>query len=159
MQTSISNIAETRCLNQKDIGSVQPGENIELTAGANIRCTHHMSSPEAQPGKLDIVLIPGPDPSVTVDEESKNWLAAHAAIPTTDILSICTGAYICGAAGILKGKKFCGPRGVQDDLQKKFGDQNVSWVGGELRWVQDGNIWSSGMFMSSPCLPTPPPFS
>lgn len=108
-----------------------------------------MSSPEVQPGKLDIVLIPGPDPSLPVDEESKRWLAAHAAVPTTDILSVCTGAYICGAAGILKGKKFCGPRGLQDDLKTKFGDQGVTWLGGELRWVQDGNIWSSGTLPTS----------
>jgi len=111
-----------------------------------IQCTHHLSSPEVQPGKLDIVLIPGPDPSSVVDEESKKWLAAHAAVQSTDILSVCTGAYICGAAGILKGRKFCGPRSLQGDLKSKFGSQEVDWVGGELRWVRDGNIWSSGMF-------------
>ncbi|KAM7196153.1 hypothetical protein V8F20_007188 [Naviculisporaceae sp. PSN 640] len=119
---------QPRSLTFRYIGSVQPGENIALTSSVSIRCTHNMSAPEVQPGKLDIVLVPGPDPTLTVDEESKKWLAAHAAVPTTDILSICTGALICGAAGILKGKKFCGPRSMQDDLQKKFADQNVRGI-------------------------------
>ncbi|KAM7223214.1 hypothetical protein V8F06_001427 [Rhypophila decipiens] len=114
------------------IGSVQPGELIELTSTMNIRCTHHMSSPEVQPGKLDIVMIPGPDPSIAVTDEVKKWVAGHFAVPTTDILSICTGAFICGEAGILKGKKFCGPRGGQDVLQAKFSDQDVDWQGGGI---------------------------
>ncbi|KAM7206966.1 hypothetical protein V8F33_000065 [Rhypophila sp. PSN 637] len=117
------------------IGSVHPGELIELTSAMNIRCTHHMSSPEVQPGKLDIVMIPGPDPSIAVTDEVKKWVAGHFAVPTTDILSICTGAFICGEAGILKGKKFCGPRAGQDVLQAKFGDQGVDWQGG----ITNGN--------------------
>jgi putative intracellular protease/amidase len=103
-----------------------------------------------QPGHLDVVLVPGADPRLdwtTKDKkESLDWLAGHAARGdnTTDILSVCTGIYLCGAAGLLKGKKACGPRGLQADLAKKYG--GVDWVGDELRWVRDGNIWSSGTF-------------
>lgn len=100
-----------------------------------------------QPGQLDIVLVPGPDPTTdwhaTDDrKQALTWLAAHAARPETDILSVCTGIYVCGAAGLLQGKKACGPRGLQGDLRKRF--EGAQWVGDELRWVRDGNFWSCG---------------
>jgi transcriptional regulator GlxA family with amidase domain len=76
------------------------------------------------------------------------WLAAHAARQETDILSICTGILVCGEAGLLKGKKACGPRGLQDELAKRF--DGVEWVGDELRWTRDGNIWSSGKQLGEP---------
>ncbi len=123
---------------------VQPGQPIPLTSSANLVCTHHLSDPAVRPGQLDIVLVPGPDPTIKWEEkkEATDWLAAQAASPGTDILSVCTGIHLCGAAGLLKGKKACGPRGVQADLAKKFED--VDWVGEKVRWVKDGNIWSSG---------------
>ncbi|KAK4240846.1 hypothetical protein C8A03DRAFT_12843 [Achaetomium macrosporum] len=107
------------------ISTVQPGTLIPLTSSARIACTHHLSDPAVQPGQLDVVLVPGPDPSLDWTAKDKkealDWLAAHAArSDTTDILSVCTGIYPCGAAGLLKGKKACGPRGLQADLAKKF---------------------------------------
>ncbi|KAK3328827.1 class I glutamine amidotransferase-like protein [Apodospora peruviana] len=124
------------------IGTVPAGDLIECTSSLKIRCTHNLSSPEVAPGTLDIVLVPGPDPNSVIDDASKKWLAAHAARKETDILCVCTGVYVCGAAGILNGKKVSGPRGLQDDLKKKF--EGVTWVGDELRWTSDGNFWSSG---------------
>ncbi|KAK3354974.1 class I glutamine amidotransferase-like protein [Neurospora tetraspora] len=135
------------------ISKVPPSSHpIPLTASMNILCTHHFSSPEVAPGKLDIVLVPGPDPKLDFEEDpaALSWLAGHAnntsnnETKTTDILSVCSGIYLCGAAGILKGKKACGPRGLQGDLRTRFEDQEVIWVGEELRWVGDGNLWSSG---------------
>lgn len=144
-------------LNQ-DISTVQPGELIKLTSSASVSCTHHFSDPTMQPGMLDIVFVPGPDPALDYSslKDALNWLAAHAAHPGTDILSVCTGAYLCGAAGLFNGKKACGPRAVQGDLEKKYPE--VEWVGGDFRWVKDGNIWSSGgsskiPFPLSLCLP------
>lgn len=130
------------------ISKVQPGQPILMTASMNILCTHHFSSPAVAPGKLDIVLVPGPDPKLDLysNKAPLAWLAGHAnnAEKRTDILSVCSGIYLCGAAGILKGKKACGPRGLQQDLRKRFESQDVDWVGDELRWVEDGNLWSSG---------------
>lgn len=96
------------------------------------------------------MLVPGPSPAIRWEDkrEVTEWLAAHAARPETDILSVCTGIYLCGAAGLLKGRKACGPRGLQGDLKKRF--SGVEWVGEELRWVRDGNNWSSGEFWESP---------
>jgi transcriptional regulator GlxA family with amidase domain len=116
-------------------------------------CTHHLSDPAVQPGQLDIILVPGPNPTTDFGplKDATDWLAAHAARPETDILSVCTGIYVCGAAGLLKGRKACGPRGLQGDLAKKF--EGVEWVGDEVRWVRDGNFWSSGEFQFT-SLPT-----
>lgn len=137
---------------------VQPGQPIPLTSSAKLTCTHHLSDPAVQPGQLDVVLVPGPDPSINWDDkkEATDWLAAHAARPETDILSVCTGIYLCGAAGLLKGKKACGPRGLQGQLAKKF--DGVEWLGEKLRWVQDGNFWSSGEFSPSSFLSSFLPF-
>lgn len=137
---------------QKDISTVQPGQLIPLTASMRVVCTHHLSDPAVQPGQLDIVLVPGPDPSTRWDDKAvTDWLAAHAARPETDILCVCTGIYLCGAAGLLgKGRKACGPRGLQDRLKKMY--EGVEWLGEDLRWVRDGNFWSSGehIFSSHP---------
>jgi putative intracellular protease/amidase len=125
------------------VGTVQPGEPIEMTAGMRVLCTHHFSDPEVQPGKLDIVLVPGPDPTLRWADDVLGWLRAHAErVDETDILSVCTGIYVCGEAGLLKGKRACGPRGLQKEIKERF--EGVTLVGDELRWVQDGNFWSSG---------------
>ncbi|KAL1841600.1 hypothetical protein VTJ49DRAFT_6910 [Mycothermus thermophilus] len=126
------------------ISTLQPGSFIPLTAQVKVPCTHHFSDPAVAPGQLDVILVPGPDPALDFSafKDATSWLAAHAARPETDILSICTGILIVGEAGILKGKKACGPRGMQDELTKRF--EGVKWVGEELRWVRDGNVWSSG---------------
>lgn len=130
------------------IGTVQPGEPIKLTAGMELVCTHHLSDPAVQPGELDIVMVPGPDPTLKWGKGVLDWLRGHAArTEKTDILSICTGIYLCGEAGLLKGKKACGPRGLQKELGERF--EGVKWVGEELRWVDDGNFWSSGMYSPS----------
>ena len=71
------------------------------------------------------------------------WLARQAGIDGVDILSVCTGIFICGAAGILKGKSICGPRAMQDRIKEKnFGQASLKGL--KLRWTRDGNFWSCG---------------
>ena len=124
------------------ISYIAPGATIPMTAGFNVQATHDLSHPDVQPGKLDVVLVPGPDPSATWDEETLGFLREHAKIETTDVLSVCTGINLCAAAGITEGKTVCGPRGLQNDLRKKY--PGTKFVGEKYRWVQDGNLWSSG---------------
>ena len=124
------------------IGSKAPGTLSTLTSGVKMPITHHLSNPEVAPGKLDIVLVPGPPPDGKWGEDVLEWLRAQMATQSTDCLSVCTGIYLFGEAGLLKGKKACGPRGLQGDILKKY--PGVTLLGHELRWVQDGNFWSSG---------------
>ncbi|KXJ88009.1 hypothetical protein Micbo1qcDRAFT_215360 [Microdochium bolleyi] len=129
------------------IGSVQPGSPIATTSSAHILCTHHYTDPAVAPGKLDIVVVPGPDPFATDLEMDggapARWLADQGASATTDVLSVCTGILWCGAAGLLKGKTVCGPRGMGQFIEEqKFGQKEL--VGHKVRWWQDGRFWSSG---------------
>ncbi|RWA12270.1 hypothetical protein EKO27_g2838 [Xylaria grammica] len=125
------------------IGSVQAGERIPMTSNQAVVATNHYSDAEVAPGKLDIVYVPGPDPSAHFPEGALEWLSKQAATEGVDILSVCSGIFVCGAAGLLKGRNICGPRGLQDLIKQK-GYAPASMKGYELRWIQDGNFWSSG---------------
>ncbi|KAK9769810.1 putative DJ-1/PfpI domain-containing protein [Seiridium cardinale] len=130
------------------ISSVKPGETFNMTANHKVVATNHYSDDEVAPGKLDIVIVPGPDPRTEFEEQSLEWLRRQGASPSTDILSVCTGIFVCGHAGLLQGKTVCGPRLMQDAIRSKFG-KDIVQKGAELRWVQDGNFWSSGQYMNS----------
>ncbi|KAK7941101.1 Isonitrile hydratase [Apiospora aurea] len=123
--------------------TVSASQVIPLTSGMNILCTHHYSEAAVGAGKFEIVLVPGPDPSTVFDAGAVEWLRHQGEVETTDILSICTGILICGEAGLLKGRTACGPRGLQDKIRDRFGP-DIVLKGTELRWVQDGRLWSSG---------------
>lgn len=126
------------------ISSPELGMDIPLTSGATLKATHTYLDGDVAPGKLDIIVVPGPDPSSEYAEDGLEWLRKHSETPGVDILSICTGLFICASAGIVDGKKASGPRGLQGMLKKQF--PKVNLVGDEYRWVQDGNFWSSGKF-------------
>ncbi|KYK55563.1 ThiJ/PfpI family protein [Drechmeria coniospora] len=118
------------------------GTLIPLTSGMTIKATHDYTDAEVAPGKLDLVVVPGPDPAAEFDQAALDWLARQARTVGVDVLSICTGIFVCGAAGIVDGKRASGPRGLQDMLKSRF--PLIRLVGNEYRWVQDGNFWSSG---------------
>ncbi|KAI8632171.1 class I glutamine amidotransferase-like protein [Xylariaceae sp. FL1651] len=125
------------------IGSVRPGESIPMTSNQSVVATNHYDDPEVAPGQLDIVYVPGPDPFADFPEGAVDWLRRQGATDGVDVLSVCTGIFLCGAAGLLKGRDVCGPRGMQD-LLKERGHEPKSLRGHELRWIRDGNFWSSG---------------
>lgn len=118
---------------------------VPFTSSMTMVPTHDIEHPDVQPGKLDIVVIPGPAPSTVFAPEALDFLRKHAENVSTDILSICTGIYVCGQAGILAGKTACGPRGLQSDIAARF--PGVTLIGDTHRWVQDGNLWSSGKYI------------
>ncbi|KAK8082270.1 ThiJ/PfpI family protein [Apiospora saccharicola] len=118
---------------------------IPLTSGMNILRTCHYTEAAVAPGQLDIVLVPGPDPNTAAFEAGAvDWLRRQGEVETTDILSVCTGIFLCGEAGLLKVRTACGPCGLQDKIRDRFGP-DVVLRGTELRWVQDGRFlveWS-----------------
>ncbi|KAK5637499.1 hypothetical protein RRF57_013214 [Xylaria bambusicola] len=132
------------------VGSVAAGERIPLTSNQYVVASHHYGDPDVAPGKLDVepltvtvIYVPGTDPDTTFPEGASKWLARQGATEGVDILSVCTGIFACGAAGLLKGKNICGPRSMQDRIKEKnFGQKALR--GSELRWIQDGNFWSCG---------------
>ena len=118
------------------------GSEIPLTSGAVLKATHAYTDGEVAPGKLDVVVVPGPDPASVYEEGGLEWLRRQSETKGVDVLSVCTGLYVCASAGIADGRTASGPRGTQDDLRKKF--PKVKLVGEDQRWVRDGDFWSSG---------------
>jgi putative intracellular protease/amidase len=130
----------------------ESGTHVELTASASLRVTKTINDIEVQPGKLNIILVPGPDPAAVFEEPTLRFLREHASSKgpdekKVDILSVCTGANLLGQSGLLKGKKASGPRALIPMLRKKFPE--VEWNDSK-RWVQDGNVWTSGKSCNVP---------
>lgn len=126
------------------INSPSQGDEIELTSGMVMKATHNYDDEEVAPGKLDIVIIPGPDPNTVLDEPALEWLRKQFATPGVDVLSICTGIFLVGASGIGNNKTVSGPRGLQKQLSEKF--PKMKLAGEKYRWVRDGKLWSSGKY-------------
>ncbi|KAI0022274.1 class I glutamine amidotransferase-like protein [Xylariomycetidae sp. FL0641] len=126
------------------IGGAADKQPIPMTSKCRVLPTHHFSDPEVAPGKLDIVLVPGADPTLgPAPADAVDWLKRQGETPGVDVLSVCSGLLLCGQAGLVRGRRACGPRDLQDFIRSKgFGEKEL--VGDRLRWVQDGNLWSSG---------------
>ena len=131
------------------ISTPESDGHVQLTASAVLRTSKTIEDSDAQPGSFHIILVPGPDPAEMFGEKVLAFLKGHANWrgddgKATDILCVCTGCFLLGQAGLLKGKSANGPRGVLPTLQKKFPD--TKWID-DKRWVKDGNIWTSGKLL------------
>ena len=98
-----------------------------------------LDSPTVAPGTLDVLLIPGADPAEQPSEAVKDFVRVHVAQQRTSVLTICTGVFIAAYAGVLKGKRVTGPRGVLPRLKQTFPE--AEWV--DKRWERDGSVWCS----------------
>ena len=126
------------------ISYIGTGPTAPTTARTTIATTHLLGDPDVAPGKLDIVLVPGPDPFATWGEDVKGWLRGHGEREGVDVLCVCTGIFLVGDAGLLEGKTVCGPRGLQGRIRERY--ESVRTMGERYRWVRDGRLWSSGEF-------------
>lgn len=116
------------------------GDYQLTTAAADIRITHHPEDEDIAPGKLDIILIPGPFPPATTSDAVKEWTQAHAAKDVV-FLVVCTGSFVAGNCGLFDGKLATGPRPFGDKLRELYPAGKWTF---EKRWVRDSNVWSSG---------------
>lgn len=139
LPTSLTSLAP-----EVSLAYVGTDKTVGLTAQTNLVVTHHLSDPEVGPGKFDIVVVPGPDPTASWGEDVKEWLAAQGREEKAEILSICTGIFLCGEAGLLKGRKASGPRGLQKMIEQRF--EGVELVGDRLRWVRSSFAWRGCVF-------------
>lgn len=90
--------------------------------------------------KLDVLLIPGGAGGTamqTIDPEVLAWIKQidQTSIFTT---SVCTGAWILGAAGLLEGKDASTHWYRANEMLTKFG---ADYTG--KRWTRDGKYWTS----------------
>lgn len=110
------------------------------TARLGIHIDTGVDDPKVAPGKLDLIMIPGPPPGQRPPEEVLEFVRGHVE-KGAELVTICSGVFVAAYAGVLDGKTATGTRGVQDMLEKDF--PKVNWV--DKRYVRDGKIWSSGM--------------
>ncbi|KAK4500166.1 hypothetical protein PRZ48_008352 [Zasmidium cellare] len=122
------------------ISALGPGGMQKCTADVVMQTTHSFSSEEVKPGKLDVLMVPGPEPRYVPSEEERGFIKAHFEKGAV-ILSVCTGIFAVAYSNILENQTATGPRGLLGDLKKKFPKTN--WV--EKRWVESGKgrIWIS----------------
>ena len=104
-----------------------------------LRLTPDAAIADAPP--LDVLHIPGGfgQEALMEDEEVLAWIRKQAA-GATNVFSVCTGALICGAAGLLKGRRATTHWGAFE-LLKYFGATPVN-----ERVVIDGNyVFAAGV--------------
>ncbi|PHH59691.1 hypothetical protein CDD81_2663 [Ophiocordyceps australis] len=119
----------------------EQGQDMIMSSDMVVRATHTIDDEEVAPGKLDMVVVPGPSRWNNLDKRGLDWVREQYT-KGVDILSICTGIFICCDAGIASGKKATGPKPLQKLLKAKYPD--VDFQGDKYRYLQDGNFWSSG---------------
>ena len=94
----------------------------------------------AEVKNLDILVIPGGAVETfmqTKDTATLNWIK-QIDKTTTYTTSVCTGSWILGATGLLKGKNATSNWYRADEMMKLYG-ANFK----EERWVKDGKYWTS----------------
>ncbi|MGF6347491.1 DJ-1/PfpI family protein [Variovorax sp. W2I14] len=97
----------------------------------------HVSFADCPP--LDYLLVPGGmGTRREVDNPAMVQFLAKQAPGCKALLSVCTGAFVLHAAGLLSGKTATTHWGSLDRL-RALGDVKVV----EQRFVQDGNVWTS----------------
>lgn len=94
----------------------------------------------AEVKKLDILVIPGGAAEtylMTQDSVVLSWIRTIDKT-TTYTTSVCTGAWILGATGLLNGKNATTNWYRAEEMLKKYGATFK-----DARWVQDGKYWTS----------------
>ena len=84
-----------------------------------------------------VIVIPAQDDST---EAMLNWI--RKATQSTDVtMSVCTGAYVLAATGLLKGKAATTHHTAYSDLEMKFPDIQVKRG---ARFIEEGNLATAG---------------
>ncbi|MFN7115994.1 MAG: DJ-1/PfpI family protein [Saprospiraceae bacterium] len=89
---------------------------------------------------LDVLVIPGGAKEtfmLTQDTAVLNWIRQMDQT-TTYTTSVCTGAWVLGATGLLKGKNVTTNWYRAEEMMKRYG-ANFK----QERWVRDGKYWTS----------------
>ena len=94
--------------------------------------------------KPDIIIVPGASPQrvieVSQDPRIQNWLKANAQ-PDQTVMSICTGAFIVGSAGLFDGKDATTHWMTLPQFATRF---PLARTYDGVRYIGDGNVYSSG---------------
>ena len=141
-QLSLYLISNTNATDALDAVSTEPRSAAmnpyNSTAFQSIVPTHTLAT---VPADLEVLLVPGgigtrsPDLNTTIDWVRTTYPSLHS------IISVCTGGWLVARAGVFDGRRATTNK-VSWNQGIVYG-QNVTWDK-NARWVQDGNVWSSG---------------
>ncbi|MBV9606329.1 MAG: DJ-1/PfpI family protein [Solirubrobacterales bacterium] len=112
-----------------------------VAAYGGLRLTPQATLAEA--GRLDVLIVPG---AIRIDDvlaDSRLMQAVRGAAGDTPVVaSVCTGAFVLGAIGLLEGRPWTTHWEDVDDLAGRVADSE----GGEawVRWVDAGGVLTSG---------------
>jgi transcriptional regulator GlxA family with amidase domain len=97
----------------------------------------------AAPRSIHTLVVPGaPDPPlrrVLADATAMAWLAA-AAGRASRVASVCSGAFLLGAIGLLEGRRVTTHWMAAESLARRFPQAQVD---GEALFVEDGKVWTA----------------
>jgi transcriptional regulator GlxA family with amidase domain len=112
------------------LGTITTGDKLQLTVDKSI----------ADVTKLDILLIPGGGTQTVAQTKDSATLAWIQQIDANSIYttSVCTGAWVLGAAGLLQNKMATTNWYRAKEILTKYGA-----IFQQKRWVQDGKYWTS----------------
>lgn len=116
-----------------------PNSVADTTAHLGLYIDAGLDDAVVGPGKVDLLMIPGPPPGLRPSEDVLRFVRSHVEAGV-ELMTICSGVFVAAYAGVLDGKKATGTRGVMDMLEREF--PKVEWV--DKRYMRDGKIWSSG---------------
>lgn len=114
-------------------------EPVRARAGMTVVPSHEFSNgPE-----VDVLIVPGGVvDEAMADPNTRQWIAGvHATTRVT--ASVCTGAFLLAASGVLTSGEATTHWEDQTDLASQFPSLTVL---GDVRWVeqQQGRLWTSG---------------
>lgn len=98
---------------------------------------------EAAPRDIHTLVVPGapfpPLERVLEDQATMAWLG-DAAARATRIASVCSGAFMLGAIGLLEGRRVTTHWMAVDQLARRYPQAQVD---GEALFVEDGKVWTA----------------
>jgi len=110
-----------------------------VAAYGGLRLTPHATL--ARCGALDVLVVPG---AIAIDDVIADQTLMAAAAPvaraTPVVASVCTGAFILGALGLLAGRAWTTHWEDVETLAERVGGRGEAWV----RWVDSGEVVTSG---------------
>ncbi len=106
-----------------------------VAARGNVRVLPHHTFEDHPP--LDILLIPGGVVSEVMKKKRVlEWIRKQSEEASCTV-SVCTGAFLLGAVGILEGKQAVTHWEDMEDLQKLFPEVHLARG---VRWTDEGNV-------------------
>jgi transcriptional regulator GlxA family with amidase domain len=114
-------------------------DRLEVTGNKRLEVRAHGLCADAP--RLDVLLVPGGDGSRAAAEDPRliDWVRTQA-LGCRWVSSVCTGARVLAAAGLLDGKRITTYHDAIDELRN--GGRAADVLAG-VRYVRDGNVITS----------------